>query len=186
MKTKKNYLFPKDLYRYSGESKRRFKDFFVPIEVKFIKALRKAQYYREQGNRFLYWYWELKKRRMSTKTHIQIPTVASIGPGLHISHFGRIIINSKVVLGKNVTLNTGITIGQTNRGKKKGVPSIGNNVWIGSNSVIVGNIHIGDDVFIAPNSFVTTDIPSHSLVIGNPIKIIQRDNATEGYLENTI
>ena len=50
----------------------------------------------------------------------------------------------------------------------------------------VGNIHIGDDVFIAPNSFVTTDIPSHSLVIGNPIKIIQRDNATEGYLENTI
>lgn len=186
MKAEKEYLFPKDFYRYYGGKCGTLNKLFVPIEVKFIKALRKAQYYRENGNRFLYWYWELKKRRLSTKTHIQIPTVASIGPGLHISHFGRIIVNSKVVLGKNVTLNTGITIGQTNRGEKKGVPTIGNNVWIGSNCVIVGNIHIGDDVFIAPNSFVTTDIPSHSLVIGNPIKIIQRENATEGYLENTI
>ena len=62
-----------------------------------------------------------------------------------------------------------MVIGQTNRGKNKGVPTIGNEVWIGINAAIVGGITIGDDVLIAPNSFVNVDVPSHSVVFGNPV-----------------
>lgn len=68
------------------------------------------------------------------------------------------------------------------RGKREGVPIIGNRVSVGANAVIVGKITIGDDVLIAPNSFVNFDVPSHSIVLGNPGKIHHRDWATEGHI----
>lgn len=52
-------------------------------------------------------------------------------------------------------------------------------MWIGINAAIVGKIVIGDDVLIAPNSYVNCNVPSHSIVIGNPCRIIHKDNATE-------
>lgn len=79
-----------------------------------------------------------------------------------------------------------MTIGQTNRGRYKGVPTIGNEVWIGINAAVVGGIMIGDDVMIAPNSFVNRDIPSHSVVFGNPCVVMHRDWATEGYVNNKV
>lgn len=79
-----------------------------------------------------------------------------------------------------------MTIGQENRGIRKGVPVIGNEVWIGINATIVGKITIGDDVLIAPNSYVNCDIPSHSVVFGNPCVIKYREKATEGYINNRV
>lgn len=90
-------------------------------------------------------------------------------------------LNYGVVLGDNVNLHKGCTIGRTNRGNS-GSPCIGNNVFVGINSVIVGNIHIGSDVLIAPNSYVNIDVPDHSIVIGNPATIHANENATEGYI----
>ena len=89
-------------------------------------------------------------------------------------------------MGKNINIATGVTIGQENRGKRKGCPTISDNVWIGTNSVIVGNITIGTDVLIAPLSYVNFDVPDHSIVVGNPAKIIHRENATEGYISRTV
>lgn len=97
-----------------------------------------------------------------------------------------ITINPKAILGKNINIHKGVTIGQENRGKRKGVPIIGNEVWIGINSTIVGNVSIGNDVLIAPNSYVNCDVPDHSIVIGNPCIIKHRDNATEDYINNRI
>lgn len=71
-------------------------------------------------------------------------------------------------------------------GRVRGVPLIGNNVWIGINAVIVGNVKIGDDVLIAPNSYVNCDVPNHSIVFGNPCVIRHKDNATEDYINNKI
>ena len=59
-------------------------------------------------------------------------------------------------------------------------------MWIGTGAVIVGKIRIGDDVLIAPNSYVNVDVPSHSIVVGNPATIHHRENATQGYIENII
>lgn len=118
------------------------------------------------------------------KRGIEIYGLSDIGPGLYLGHTYNITINSDAIIGKNCNIHKGVTIGQENRGKRKGVPIIGNSVWIGVNATIVGNITIGDDVLIAPNSYVNCDVPSHSIVIGNPCKIIARDNATEGYINN--
>ena len=70
--------------------------------------------------------------------------------------------------------------------KEKDIQQIGDNVWIGTNSVIVGNIKIGNDVLVAPLTFVNFDVPDHSVVIGNPAKIIFKENATEGYINKTV
>lgn len=59
-------------------------------------------------------------------------------------------------------------------------------VWIGVNATIVGGITVGDDVLIAPNTYVNCDIPAHSVVFGNPCIIKQHENATDGYINNTV
>ena len=83
-------------------------------------------------------------------------------------------------------MHKGVTIGQENRGNRKGVPTIGNSVWIGINATVVGNITVGDDVLIAPNTFVNCDVPSHSIVMGNPCIIKHCDNATASYIERKV
>lgn len=110
----------------------------------------------------------------------------NLGEGAYFGHPYCIVINPKTVIGKNVSIHNGVTIGKENRGTRKGTPIIGNKVWIGANAVIVGKITIGNDVLIAPNAFVNFDIPDHSIVIGNPAKIVYRKNATEHYSTNTV
>ena len=180
----KNLVFRKDLYRWYGEKGESLKDrIFRPIEIKYLCVFRKLQSCKSS---FLRIYYKLKLRNLSLKSHIQIPPSTKIGEGFYIGHSGRIIINPKAVIGKNNNIATGVTIGQENRGKRAGAPTIGDNCWIGTNAVIVGNITIGSDVLIAPLSFVNFDVPDHSIVVGNPAKIISRENATEGYVNRTV
>ena len=70
------------------------------------------------------------------------------------------------------------------RGKRKGTPHIGDKVWIGVNSTIVGSVVIGDDVLIAPNTYINCDVPAHSVVFGNPCIIKHVDNATKDYVNH--
>lgn len=133
-----------------------------------------------------YLYYKLKLRVLQYKTFIQIPEETKIGEGLYLGHYGPVVINPKAVLGKNINIGVGVTIGQENRGKRTGAPTIGDNVWIGTNAVVVGKITIGSDVLVAPNSYVNFDVPDHSIVIGNPARIIPRENATLGYINRTV
>lgn len=176
--------FSKDLYRYYGKNGGALvKRILRPPELKYIALMRKTQNCSFPP---LQYFYRLRLRRMSCKTGIQIPWRTEIGEGFYIGHSGRIIINARAVIGKNVNVATGVTIGQENRGKRKGTPTIGDNCWIGTNAVIVGNITVGTDCLIAPLSFVNFDVPDHSLVIGNPAKVIRMENATEHYINNTI
>lgn len=120
------------------------------------------------------------------KYGFQIPVGTKIGKGFYIGHFGTLVINGKAEIGDNCNVAHNVTIGQENRGKRKGFPVIGNKVWIGTGSVIVGKIKIGNNVLIAPNSYVNTDVPSNSIAIGNPLKIVKKDNAIEGYIEHIL
>lgn len=119
--------------------------------------------------------------RLSRKYGLEISPRSTIGSGLYIGHPYNITIGEGAKLGNNVNIHKGCTIGRTNRGDS-GIPCIGNKVYIGINSTIVGNIRIGDDVLIAPNSYVNFDVPNHSIVLGNPGVIHHRKNATEGYI----
>jgi len=67
---------------------------------------------------------------------------------------------------------------------KKGVPILGNNVVVCCNAFVCGGIHIGNDVLIASNSFVNFDVPSHSVVIGNPGVIHHKMVASMDYCKN--
>lgn len=121
---------------------------------------------------------------MKDKNHIEIFGKCDIGPGLYLGHVYCITLNENTVIGKNCNIHKGVTIGQENRGDRKGAPTIGDSVWIGINATVVGKITIGDDVLIAPNSYVNCDVPSHSIVFGNPCIIKHKEGATDGYVNN--
>ncbi|MBR6720283.1 MAG: serine acetyltransferase [Clostridia bacterium] len=179
-----NSVFKKDLYRYYGEDGEPFlKRLFRPLEIKYISLFRKANLCKFLPLKLFYM---LRLFALSKKTHIQIPARTSIGEGFYIGHLGRVIIHPDAVLGKNINIGTGVTIGAENRGKRKGAPKISDNCWIGTNAVIVGNVNIGSDVLIAPLTYVNFDVPDHSIVVGNPGKIIPRENATKDYICNRV
>lgn len=176
--------FSKDLYRYYGEKGESLaKRLLRPIELKYIALFRKASTARFKPLKL---YYTVKLKLLSYKTHIQIPARTQIDEGFYIGHSGRVIINPEAKIGKNVNIATGVTIGYENRGARKGAPTIEGNCWVGTNSVIVGNVNIGEDVLIAPLTFVNFDVPAHSIVIGNPAKIIHKENATKDYVENMV
>ena len=180
MKSNIKELIKKDLYRRYGDAGTDFAHkLFRSPEERFMIAFRRAH---GSKNPFAM----LRLRRLSLKSGIQIPARTNIGEGFYIGHTGRLIILPDAVIGRNVNVATGVTIGQENRGERRGTPVIGDGVWIGTNAVVVGNIRIGDDVLIAPLSFVNFDVPSHSIVIGNPAKIISRESATKAYIENRV
>ena len=144
---------------------------------------RKVHDYLKRGKKSIgYYYHRYRLLKLSIKYGYQVNAAAEIGPGFYIGHRGTVIINGNAKLGANVNIATGVTIGQENRGKRQGCPTIGNEVWIGTNSIIVGKITIGDNVLIAPGTYVNFDVPSDSIVIGSPAKIIPNAEATKGYI----
>lgn len=124
------------------------------------------------------WYRQLK-----AKYGMQIRLKAKIGPGFLLNHWGPMNIGHGIKIGKNCNVSQGVTLGNISRGRKKGRPTIGNEVWIGSHAVVVGKIKIGNDVLIAPLSFVNFDVPDGSVVVGNPGKIVSQ-KGSEGYIKN--
>ena len=123
---------------------------------------------------------------LQRKRGIEFPWCVNVGKGLYLGHLYNLTLNPAAVIGENCNIHKGVVIGQENRGIRKGVPTIGNRVFIGINAAVVGKITIGDDVLIAANSYVNCDVPSHSIVIGNPCIIKSRENATEGYINYTL
>lgn len=166
-------------YGYSG-TKGFIKAFFIP-GFRYTLLIRLIQ----NGNILnpIYkFFWRFYSRWYG----IQIQYNTMIGEGFYIGHFGNIIINGDTKIGKNCNIAQGVTIGKTNRGVMKGAPKIGNEVWIGANAVIVGNIIIGNNVLIAPNSFVNFNVPDNSIVFGNPAIVKSSLKATENYINNKI
>jgi len=176
-----NRVIKADLFRYGGLSGT--KGFMKGLRYpgfRYTYLIRKLSKCKKYS---LMWIvFALLQRRYSYKYGFQISKTTEIGEGFYIGHYGAIVINGKARIGKNCTIANGITIGQANRGKLKGYPTIGDNVFIGTGSVIVGNINIGSNVLIAPNSFVNIDVPDNSLVLGNPCKIVNKENPCSGYI----
>jgi len=93
-----------------------------------------------------------------------------ITKGLKLFHSFGIVINSDAIIGQKVTIRQNTTIGQAR--ESSGVPIIGNNVNIGSNCTVIGEISIGDNCTIGAGSVVTKSFPPNSVIIGNPGKVI--------------
>lgn len=152
----------------------------MPLQLKFLVAFRKAQ----KSKSILKLFYRMRLNHLRKRTGNEIFSHCSIGYGLYLGHIGPRYIHEDAIIGNNCNINHNVTIGRENRGDRKGAPTIGNNVWIGANAVIVGRIIIGDDVMIAPGAFVNFDVPPHSLVLGNPATIKHKPNCTKGYINN--
>lgn len=176
----KKTLFLLDYYRMTG--KRSTKTLL--FDVMFRHNVRWALLYRRfhAGHRLA----KVGLYMLSRKYGIEVSDSAEIGKGIYLGHPYNITIGANVVLGDNVNLHKGCTIGNIMAGSRAGSPVIGNCVFIGINASVVGGISIGDDVVIAPNAFVNFDVPSHSVVIGNPGVIHPKANATKNYILNTV
>lgn len=118
------------------------------------------------------------------KFGIYIPHRTQIGPGLFIGHPGCIHVNVRSVIGANCNLSQGVTLGEANRGRHKGFPTIGNNVYIGPGAKIVGAVHVADEVAVGANCVVTKNVPLRAVVVGVPGRVISYDGV-EGYVNNT-
>ena len=149
------------------------------LQIRYLWYYRKAQVTRGTiwGKYFMY-----LLIKFSENTGIMLYENMDIPKGLIIGHPGPIIINGNATFDGNLFLTHGVTIGRDIRGHRAGAPHFGKNVCIRCNSTVVGRIEIGDDVLIAPNTFVNFDVPSHSIVLGNPATIHHRENATEGHI----
>lgn len=115
---------------------------------------------------------EFAKRR----TGIEIHPGAQIGKGLFIDHGTGVVIGETAIIGNNVTMFHGVTLGGTGKEKnKKRHPTIGNNVFIGSGSKVLGNITIEDDVKIGANAVVLKNVEKGSTVVGVPGCVVKRN-----------
>jgi len=108
-------------------------------------------------------------------TGIDLPCETRIGRRLRIEHFGGIIISGDSVIGDDVVIRNGVTIGLKRTGQR-GAPVIGDRVDIGAGAKILGAISIGDDAVIGANAVVLKDVPNGALAVGVPARIIERPN----------
>ncbi|MDR0919182.1 MAG: serine acetyltransferase [Oscillospiraceae bacterium] len=146
------------------------------------KAVRLLRFYQVNKKNIWGQISKILIRSYNNKYGLDFYNNMSIDRGFVVGHWGRIIINCNTKIGKQFMVTHGVTIGRDVRGKRKGFPTIGDKVCIRTNSTVVGNITIGNNVLIAPNTFVNFDVPSDSIVIGNPAKIIPKENASEGHV----
>ncbi len=116
----------------------------------------------------------LASKGIEVLTGIAIPAECRIGPGLYIGHFGPIILHPKAVLGENCNLSQSTTLGMRHDGPKAGVPRLGNRVYVGPNTVIIGSIEIGDDAAIGAGSVLLEDVAPRGVVAGNPARRVSR------------
>lgn len=107
-------------------------------------------------------------RLNSALGHVVIGRGADLGPGLIILHSFGIVINTKVIAGKNLVLHHGVTLAEDNDLS----PVLGNNVMIGAGAKVIGPVRIGSDVKIGANAVVLKDVPDGGTVVGIPARLI--------------
>lgn len=114
-------------------------------------------------------------------TGIQLSVAAKIGAGLYIPHSGTTVVGSGAVIGKDCTLCHGVTIGHRGGGRQRdnGSPMIGDRVYIGPSSAIVGPVRIGSDAVVGVGAVVIRSVPDRAVVAGNPGRILSYGGSFE-------
>lgn len=116
-------------------------------------------------------------QRAARKTGIEIHPGAQIGKGFFIDHGNGVIIGETTVIGDNVTLYQGVTLGGTGKETGKRHPTIGNNVMISAGAKVLGSFTIGDNSKIGAGSVVLAPVPPDSTVVGVPGRIVRHSHA---------
>ena len=140
---------------------------------KVMLTYRRAHKLYEKGHYF-------RARRLSQKaarkTGIEIHPGAVIGKGFFIDHGSGVIIGETTIIGDNVTLYQGVTLGGTGKETGKRHPTIGDNVMISVGAKIIGSFTVGENSKIGAGSVVIEEVPPNCTVVGVPGRIVKRDN----------
>ena len=149
------------------------------MEVFLYPSFKVMLYYRLAHKLYLkrrYFLARWVSQKGVRKTGIEIHPGAQIGKGFFIDHGNGVIIGETTVIGDNVTLYQGVTLGGTGKEQGKRHPTVGNNVMISTGAKVLGSFKIGDNSKIGAGSVVLEEVPPNSTVVGVPGRVVKRDN----------
>ena len=134
-------------------------------------SYRRAHRLYERGH---YFHARLISQRAARRTGIEIHPGAVIGKGFFIDHGSGVIIGETTIIGDNVTLYQGVTLGGTGKETGKRHPTIGDNVMISAGAKIIGSFTVGENSKIGAGSVVIEEVPPNCTVVGVPGRIVKR------------
>lgn len=153
----------------------------TPLEVFLYPSFRVMLKYRKAHRLYQKGHFFLARwvsQRAAHQTGIEIHPGAQIGKGFFIDHGIGVIIGETTIIGDNVTLYQGVTLGGTGKEHGKRHPTIGNNVMISAGAKVLGSFTIGDNSKIGAGSVVLEEVPPDSTVVGVPGRVVKRKNQT--------
>lgn len=165
-------IFAQDM-SYRGKPMRSALALYLFDEIGYLtRCLRRAENARQNLSRnpisqLNYLIRRLQYRSISRRLSVEIP-LGVFGPGLSIAHARGIVVNGDARIGANCRIHQGVTIGA-----HKGAPSIGSNVFIGPNAVIVGEVSIGDYVQVGPLALVNVDVEARRTIVATRGQILR-------------
>ena len=148
-------------------------------EVLLYPSFRVMLSYRRAHKLYLkgHYFWaRYISQKAARKTGIEIHPGATIGKGFFIDHGSGVIIGETTIIGDNVTLYQGVTLGGTGKETGKRHPTIGDNVMISAGAKIIGSFTVGENSKIGAGSVVLEEVPPNCTVVGVPGHIVKRDN----------
>ena len=149
-----------------------FEIYFLYPGLKAIRLHRKANwFYRHKMFFMARWI----SQRASKRTGVEIHPAVQIGKRFFIDHGTGVVIGETAVIGDDVTIYQGVTLGGTGKDTGKRHPTIGNNVMIGAGAKVLGPLEIGDNSRIAAGAVVLHDIPQNSTAVGVPARVVKKD-----------
>ena len=151
------------------------------MEVLLYPSFKVMLHYRLAHKLYLsgHYFWaRYISQRGVRKTGIEIHPGAQIGKGFFIDHGNGVIIGETTIIGDNVTMYQGVTLGGTGKEHGKRHPTIGNNVMISAGAKVLGSFTIGDNSKIGAGSVVLSEVPPGSTVVGVPGRVVKRNNAS--------
>lgn len=149
------------------------------MEVLLYPSFKAMIYYRIAHRLYLkkHYFWARWISQKSVRrTGIEIHPGATIGKGLFIDHGAGVVIGETAILGDNVTLFQGVTLGGNGKEKGKRHPTLGDNVMVSAGAKILGSFTIGENSKIGAGSVVLQEVPPNATVVGVPGRIVKRDN----------
>jgi serine O-acetyltransferase len=176
-----------DVHRYAGRDGwgavagqfRIEPGFRITFWMRLSRFLRSRALTRWGAYHFAQWRFHAACRRAACC----LDFTTEIGGGLYLPHAVGIVVNRRVVIGRNCNLSQHVTLGVSNRGPKQGNPVLGDRVYLGPGAVVFGAVTVGEDAAVGANAVVNRDVPPHTVVAGLPARPVS-DKGSEGYINS--
>lgn len=149
------------------------------LEVLLYPSFRVLYSYQKAHRHYLkkrYFLARLISQKAARKTGIEIHPGATIGEGFFIDHGNGVIIGETTIIGDNVTIYQGVTLGGTGKESGKRHPTIGDNVMISAGAKVIGSFTVGENSKIGAGSVVLSEVPPNSTVVGVPGRVVKRED----------